>query len=48
MPRGGPRPNQTGRPKGAQREIAERVALTGKTPVEVMIAAMEHYLALGN
>ncbi len=44
MPRGGRRPNQTGRPKGAKtnrtREIAVQAALTGQTPLEVMLEAM--------
>jgi hypothetical protein len=50
MPRGGKRTNQTGRPKGAHtkrtREIAVQAALTGQTPLEVMLEAMRYYQAL--
>ena len=49
--RGGLRPGG-GRPKGAKTErtraIAEQVALTGLTPLEVMMEAMRHYQAIGN
>lgn len=44
MPRGGVRPN-AGRKAGTAnkrtREIADQVALTGSTPLEVMLSAME-------
>jgi hypothetical protein len=50
MPRGGRRPNQTGCPKGARtirtREIAVQAALTGQTPLEVMLEAMRYYQAV--
>jgi hypothetical protein len=49
--RGGLRPGG-GRPKGAKTErtraIAEQVALTGLTPLEVMMEGMRHYQAIGN
>ncbi|MGH8742934.1 MAG: hypothetical protein ACREUY_01500 [Burkholderiales bacterium] len=49
--RGGLRPGG-GRPKGAKtvrtRAIAEQVALTGLTPLEVMMEAMRHDQAIGN
>ena len=49
--RGGLRPGG-GRPKGAKtvrtRAIAEQVALTGLTPLEVMMEGMRYYQAIGN
>ena len=49
--RGGLRPGG-GRPKGAKTErtraIAEQVALTGLTPLEVMMEGMRYYQAIGN
>jgi hypothetical protein len=51
MPSGGPRPGG-GRPKGSKNDrtkaIAVELALTGATPLEVMMEAMRHYLDLGN
>jgi hypothetical protein len=49
--RGGLRPGG-GRPKGAKTErtraIAEQVAFTGETPLEVMLEGMRHYQAIGD
>jgi hypothetical protein len=49
--RGGLRPGG-GRPKGAKTErtraIADQVALTGETPLEVMMQGMRHYLRVGD
>jgi hypothetical protein len=49
--RGGLRPG-CGRPKGARTErtraIAKQVALTGETPLEVMMQGMRHYLRVGD
>jgi hypothetical protein len=51
MPSGGRRPGQ-GRPKGSatkkSKEVRDRAALTGLTPLEVMIEAMRYYEAQGN
>jgi hypothetical protein len=33
---------------GARTEVAEQIALTGRTPLEVMMEAMGHYQAAGN
>jgi hypothetical protein len=50
MPRGGARAG-AGRKKGVAnqktRAIAEAAVLTGTTPLEVMLAAMEHFRAAG-
>ena|ERR1700730_14766966 len=52
MPKnGGVRPG-AGRPKGAltkrTRDIAAQAALTGTTPLEVILEAMRHYQELGD
>jgi hypothetical protein len=51
MPSGGPRPGG-GRPRGSatkkSKEIREKAALTGSTPLDVMIEAMRFYEAQGN
>jgi hypothetical protein len=51
MPSGGRRPGQ-GRQRGAatkkSKEVREQAALTGKTPLEVMIETMRFYEAQGN
>lgn len=51
MPRGGKR-NGAGRKKGSltsrSREIIERVAETGLTPLQVMLEAMMHYHEAGD
>lgn len=51
MAKGGAREG-AGRPKGARtkrtREIAEKAALAGITPLEAMLQAMRHYYEAGN
>ena len=51
MPSGGARPGG-GRPRGSatkkSKEIRDKAALTGVTPLEVMIEAMRFYKAQGN
>ena len=51
MPKGGARKG-AGRPKGGKtkrtREIAQKLALTGLTPLEVMLKAMRLYWEAGN
>jgi hypothetical protein len=51
MPSGGARPGG-GRPRGSatkkSKEYREKAALTGVTPLEVMIEAMRFYQAQGN
>jgi hypothetical protein len=51
MPSGGPRPN-SGRKKGSltrkTREIAERAAETGMTPLEVMLGVMKELWDIGS
>jgi hypothetical protein len=51
MPKGGARKG-AGRPKGGKtkrtREIAQKLALTGLTPLEVMLKAMRLYWESGN